>query len=77
MFFFYNGMQKIEFCLGFKAVSPKTALFSNEKVKIVIENALRKKWAFWGMKSQIYEKVYKIKVKDQTFSYLVLNFYNN
>ena len=70
-------MQKIEFCLGFKAAFPKTALFFNEKVKIVIENVLRKKWAFWGIKSQNIEKVYKIKVKEQTFLYLVLNFYNN
>ena len=34
-------------------------------------------WLFWGIKSQNFQKVYKIKVENQTFSYLVLNFYNN
>ena len=46
---------------------------------LLSENELRKKFAFSGVirVCQSFEKLYKIKVKDWTFLYLVLGFYSN
>ena len=41
------------------------------------KTCLGQKWLFYRLKSQNFEILYKIKVKNRTFLYLVLFFLNN